>query len=303
MSTEGMLSEGDGSATAGDARDAESSVKASGLPSSQGLEQPFSRAAHWTPGQLLFFAPGVGHPSWRTSSEEARNATISNGRPVLLVDPRPSAAAEVPVDDGRAEFAASLWELVQASADEVVPLSREFAHAAASPSPRCAPLPVDTTPRPLPLSWLSPAGLQAAGQVTISVPGRALRHIVGRGGPRSGGSRRRWACWWGRWIAPTGPPLCRSAAHQTAWPMPNGWSGWSARGTGRSSRAWRRTLARGRGRARAMIVGIWGKLGDGVVTVCVARHAGRGNAGVAAQNFMDFLLASWAFFFSWNFGI
>ena len=182
MSTEGMLSEGDGSAAAGDARDAESSVKASGLPSSQGLEQPFSRAAHWTPGQLLFFAPGVGHPSWRTSSEEARNAAISNGRPVLLVDPRPSAAAEVLVDDGRAEFAASLWELVQASADEVVPLSREFAHAAASPSPRCAPLPVDTTQRPSPLSWLSPAGLQAAGQVTISVPGRALRHIVGRGG-------------------------------------------------------------------------------------------------------------------------
>ena len=182
MSTEGRLSEGGGGAAIGDARDAASSVGAPGLPSSQATEQPFCRAARWTPGQLLFFAPGVGHPSWRTSSEEARNAIISSGRPVLLVDPRPSAAAEVLVDDGRTEFAASLWELVQASADEVVPLSREFAHAAASPSPRCASLPVDSTQRPSPLSWLSPAGLQAAGQATISVPGRALRHIVGRGG-------------------------------------------------------------------------------------------------------------------------
>ena len=50
-----------------------------------------------------------------------------------------------------------------------------------------------------------------------------------------------------------------------------------------------------------MLAGIWGKLGDGVVTVCVARQIGRGNAEVAAQNFMDFLLASWAFFLeSWD---
>ena len=75
------------------------------------LEQPFSRVARWTPGQLLFYAPGVGHPSWRTSSEEVRDAVISNGRPVLLVDPHPSATAEVLVADGRTEFAASLWEL------------------------------------------------------------------------------------------------------------------------------------------------------------------------------------------------
>ena len=182
MSTEGRLSEGGGGAAIGDARDAASSVGAPGLPSSRGLEQPFSRAARWTPGQLLFYAPGVGHPSWRTSSEEVRDAVISNGRPVLLVDPHPSATAEVLVADGHTEFAASLWELVQASADEVGPLSREFAHAAASPSPRCASLPVDPMLRPSPLSWLSLAGLQAADQATFSVPGRALRHIVGRGG-------------------------------------------------------------------------------------------------------------------------
>lgn len=135
MSTEGTLSEGDGSAAAGDARDAASSVGAPGLPPSQGLEQPFSRVAHWTPGQLLFFALGMGPPSWRASSEEAQNTIINNSWPVLLVNPHPSAVAEVLVEDGRAEFAASLRELMQDSADEVVPLSWEFAHAAVSPSP------------------------------------------------------------------------------------------------------------------------------------------------------------------------
>ena len=43
----------------------------------------------------------------------------------------------------------------------------------------------DPTPRHTPLdllAWLSPAGLQAAGESTFEVAGRALRHIVGRGG-------------------------------------------------------------------------------------------------------------------------
>ena len=36
--------------------------------------------------------------------------------------------------------------------------------------------------RPSPLTWLSLAGLHAAGQVTFEVPDRSLWHIIGRGG-------------------------------------------------------------------------------------------------------------------------
>ena len=101
---------------------------------------------------------------------------------MLLVDPRPYASGEVLVDDGRAEWTASPGDLAEVAEEDVGPLSRIFAHAAASPSPRCATLFGVATQRRSPLDWLSPAGLRAAGQATFEVAGGALRHIVGRGG-------------------------------------------------------------------------------------------------------------------------
>ena len=143
---------------------------------------PASRTAHWRPGLMVFHAPGVLDLSWRALSEEARDEVVSRGRPVLLVDPRPTAEGMVRVDDGRAERMAPVGELAEVGEEEVGPLSRIFAHAAASPSPRCAAALGVSTLRPTPLDWLSPAGLRAAGQATFEVAGRALRHIIGRGG-------------------------------------------------------------------------------------------------------------------------
>ena len=84
--------------------------------------------------------------------------------------------------DGRAEWTVMPRELAEMAEEDVGPLSRVFAHGAASPSPRCAAMFKDPTPRHSPLDWVSPAGLCAAGHATFEVAGRALRHIVGRGG-------------------------------------------------------------------------------------------------------------------------
>ena len=107
---------------------------------------------------------------------------ISCGRPVLLVNPRLSTVGEVLADDGRAELEVEVFDLAEVGEEEVGSLGRVFAHAAASPSPRCAALLRDPTSRRSPLEWLLPAGLQAAGHATFEVAGRALRHIIGRGG-------------------------------------------------------------------------------------------------------------------------
>jgi hypothetical protein len=123
----------------------------------------------------------VGSAAWDSSPPEARDALIADGQPVLLVERPLPGAADAVVTDGRAEFPAPLRELLAVDGPKVVVLARMFAHASASPSPRCAS--VDSAPPPpSPLSWLSPAGLRNAGQATFEVPGRALRHIIGRGG-------------------------------------------------------------------------------------------------------------------------
>ena len=145
-------------------------------------ESPASRAARWSPGLLLFHAPGANDSSWRAMSEEAREALVCRGRPVLLVDPSLAAEGMVLVDDGRTERTAPLCELAEVAGEDVGQLARIFAQGAASPSPRCAAAFGDPTPRRSPLDWLSPAGLRAAGQATFEVASRALRHIVGRGG-------------------------------------------------------------------------------------------------------------------------
>ena len=115
-------------------------------------------------------------------SEEVKEALIFCGRPVLLVDPCPSVEGLVCADDGRAELAVVVLDLAEVGEAEIGSLGRVFAHAAASPSPRCAALLRDPTSRRSPLSWLSPAGLQAASHATFEVAGHALRHLIGRGG-------------------------------------------------------------------------------------------------------------------------
>ena len=99
-----------------------------------------------------------------------------------MVDPRPSPSGEVLVYDGREEWTARPRELAEVAEEDVGPLSRVFAHDAASPSPRCAAMFRTPTPRPLPLDWVLPAGLRATSHATFEVAGHALRHIVGRGG-------------------------------------------------------------------------------------------------------------------------
>ena len=85
-------------------------------------------------------------------------------------------------DDGRTEIAVAVFDLAEVGEEEIGSLGRVYAHAAASPSPRCAALLRDPTPRPSPFGWLTPAGLCAAEHATFEVAGRALRHLIGRGG-------------------------------------------------------------------------------------------------------------------------
>ena len=131
---------------------------------------------------MLFLVPGLSTSEWGAMSDEARDILFRGGRPVLLVDPRSSAEGTVCVDDGCAEIEAQVSDLAEFGAAEVGSLGRVFAHAVASPSPRCAPLLRDPTARRSPLSWLLPAGLQATAQATFEVTGRALRHLIGHGG-------------------------------------------------------------------------------------------------------------------------
>ena len=182
MSTEGRLSAGgggDGEDIDGDAATSKVAATPASSRCSQGRD---ARAARWHPGQLLYYAPGAGDLPWKTASEELREATILNGRPVLLVDAHLPHDEGMLVADGRFEFAAPSRDLVPVAAEDVGHCSRLFAHASASPSPRCASPSAVPTSRPSPLAWLSPAGLQSAGHATFEVAGRALRHIVGRGG-------------------------------------------------------------------------------------------------------------------------
>ena len=162
--------------------DVVTSVAAATPASSRRSQSRDDRAARWTPGQLLYYAPGAGMLPWKTASEEVREATILNGRPVLLVDAHLPDGEGMLVADGRFEFAAPPRDLAPVAAEDVGHYSLCFAHASASPSPRCASPSVGPTSRPSPLAWLSPAGLRTAGQVTFEVPDRSLRHIIGRGG-------------------------------------------------------------------------------------------------------------------------
>ena len=161
---------------------AASSAAAQSRAPPQCTESAASRAARWTRGQLVFYVPGLNDARSRAMSDEARESLFAGGRPVLLVDPRPSAAGTVRADDGHEELVVEVLDLVEVGPEEVGSLGRVFAHAAASPSPRCAALLRAPTPRRSPLAWLSPAGLQAAGHATFEVAARALRHLIGRGG-------------------------------------------------------------------------------------------------------------------------
>ena len=87
--------------------------------------------------------------------------------------------------DGVAESFANRSKLAAATMETAADWARRFTHRGASPSPRCSPSPPPSSAAsapPSPLGWLSAAGLARAGQATFVVPGRALRHIIGRGG-------------------------------------------------------------------------------------------------------------------------
>ena len=83
---------------------------------------------------MLFHAPGAVGSVWR-AFEGTPDGPQCRGRPVLLVDPRPSPSGEVLVYDGREEWTARPRELAKVAEEDVGPLSRVFAHDAASPSP------------------------------------------------------------------------------------------------------------------------------------------------------------------------
>ena len=125
---------------------AASSVGASTWAHPQELESAASRAARWNSGQLIYYVPGWRDSPWRAMSDEAQEALFEGGRPVLMVNPHPTAEGMVRVDDGRTDFAASVFDLAGVEKEEIGPLGHIFTHAAASPSPRCAAPPMDSTP-------------------------------------------------------------------------------------------------------------------------------------------------------------
>ena len=84
--------------------------------------------------------------------------------------------------DGVAEVIVNRSKLAAATMETAAEWARRFTHQTASPSPRCTPSPPPSSAPSTPLGWLSAAGLARAGQATFAVPGRALRHIIGRGG-------------------------------------------------------------------------------------------------------------------------
>ena len=87
--------------------------------------------------------------------------------------------------DGVAESFSHRSKLAAVTMETAADWARRFTHRGASPSPRCTspPPPSSAASAPAsPLGWVSAGGLARAGQVTFAVPGRALRHIIGRGG-------------------------------------------------------------------------------------------------------------------------
>ena len=71
----------------------------------------------------MFHAPGAADSEWR-AFEGTPEGMRCRGRPVLLVDPRPSeTTGAVIVYDGRAELEASPRELAEVAEEDISPLS------------------------------------------------------------------------------------------------------------------------------------------------------------------------------------
>lgn len=161
----------------GDGSPPEASTLATPRPAASGRSCP----ANWPPGLMLWFAPGVSPDDWRDPGDAPPRI---KGYPVLLVDARPTECGDVLVTDGLDPFDAPPAELHTIPGLAVGAAAHAFTDAEASPSPRCASQSEAPPPTPAPLGWLSPAGLRCAGLAEFAVPGRALRHIIGRGGAR-----------------------------------------------------------------------------------------------------------------------
>ena len=145
------------------------------------------RPSLWRPGQLLWRAPRLG--SLAPVGEFGSGGC--NGT-VVLIDTQPTENGEYWVTDGRETVAAPEQELEDFEPGDVETIAWIFSHGAATPSPRCtedaaeiespAAKQARTPPEASRLGWLTTAGLRCAGQATFEVPGRALRHVIGRGG-------------------------------------------------------------------------------------------------------------------------
>ena len=134
-------------------------------------------------GQLCRWLPGVTE----SPTDEDLLAAYDREATVVVLDadyvedgdredlPDGVGEAGVWVHDGaRARFvpwwALSILDVGPADAPRIL------AHAAASPSPRCAPGP------PSRWAWLTPAGLRDAAAGEVQVPRAAVPHVVGRAG-------------------------------------------------------------------------------------------------------------------------
>ena len=139
----------------------------------------------YPPGLMLWrvidSAPGFMEAR-RAAQAAGESVPASRGYPVVVVRSLPSNPGHLLVYDGAETFPVPIVELGAASSAGVEDMARPFTHAAASPSfcRESPPLP-DPAPSSM-LGWVSPFGLECAGQASFEVPGRALRHIIGRGG-------------------------------------------------------------------------------------------------------------------------
>lgn len=186
--------EEDGAAPRGMEHDATEGVASEAGSEMAPAPHPWEAACRtrWPPGLMLWRVPGRASPGragsapgWADLTASEREDRVCEGHPVVVVTARDSDQGMVLIFDGVESYHVPLNEVAPVPADTVEWAARPFTHAAATPSPRSA-TPAGpaaaTPPPPSPLGWLSSAGLRDAGQATFEVPGRALRHIVGRGG-------------------------------------------------------------------------------------------------------------------------
>ena len=139
----------------------------------------------YPPGLMLWcvidYAPGF-LKARRAAHAAGEKAPPSRGYPVVVVRSLPSQPGHLLVYDGAESYPVPIAELGASRSEGVEDMARPFTNADASPSRRCETPPPPHPAPPSMLGWVSAAGLERAGQATFAVPGRALRHIIGRGG-------------------------------------------------------------------------------------------------------------------------